>query len=131
LLDDEALAKLKMVEEIDALESSDGVWTSFRTRLLPEDPHFVDARDAAAAGPDFHKGFHLGSRRIGGERIEGRIIHFDAELVICDNVIFSKHPLSDAEFVMAICDEATSSEGELTLMFARKGSEWFTKLTKN
>jgi len=126
LTNDKVLQKLKSSKAFQAIKSNNGKWDSFQTILPKSSPHFTDARDAAAAGPDFRKGFHLGSRTVDGFKVEGRIAHFDSEYVICDNVIFSKHPLSSAVFIMVICDEKTSRGEGLTVFFARKGSKLYS-----
>lgn len=129
LTTEDALEKLKAVDSINSLKQKDGKWASFESNLLAASEFFTDARDAAAAGPDFDKGFNLRSLRIDGAKVEGRIVYFDPDYVVCNNWLFSKNPLSSAEFVMVICNEDTSEEGTLRLLFARKGSAWYDKLT--
>lgn len=130
LVADDALAKLKEAEGILDLKETDDSWAFFEMRLPADHSHFVDARDAAVARSDFRKGFHLGARKLNDRNVEGRIVSFNADYVICDNMLFSKKPLSSTVFVIVICDEATSAQedGSLVLLFAKKGSPEFETL---
>jgi len=126
----EAGAQLQSSGDIQKLEvASSGDWISFETVLPTDNPHYVDARDAAVAGPDFRKGFHLNPKNVDGSKVGGRIVHYDEDYVICDNVLFSKQPLSSAHFIMVICPEDLSEEVDgLRLVFARRGTDVYKKL---
>ncbi len=91
------------------LKEDDKGWTSFWVPLEKDDPNYQSAALAAKAGPDFAEGFHRSSCSPGGQPVEGRIIYFDSGLQSCDNMLFSKKPLSTAAFVMVICTEEVSA----------------------
>ncbi len=134
LTKDEATGLLEKSEKIRGLElGPDKKWSVFWTILEPDDAIFPSAREAAERSTDFSKGFHLPKTDVGPFHVGGRIVYYDADYVICDNFLFSKHPLESAEFVMVLCDRELStlpeSEG-LPVFFARKASAAFAALTE-
>ena len=125
---------LKASNKIRDLQLDQSGWISFWIALDPNTPYFADAVSSTNAGPDFHEGFAFRSKSYGGRRIDGRIVYFDADLVSCDNVIFSDHPLSSAHFALVICTPEASSEngfgGSLSVFYCRAGSELYSKLIR-
>ena len=69
--------------------------------------------------------------RFQGEVIRATIFYFDASLRPCDNYLFSRTPLSSAEFVVVVWDKAASEAfGEkrgLQTVWYRKTDADFTK----
>jgi hypothetical protein len=125
---------LKASTEIRDLQVDQSGWISFWMALDTDTPYFADAVSSTKAGPDFHEGFAFRSKAYGNRRLDGRIVYFDANLVSCDNVIFSDHPLSSAEFALVICTPETSRQngfgGYLSVFYCRAGSEIYAKLIR-
>ena len=103
-------------------------WVSFWISLKASSPHFDAAVMSSKAGPDFSEGFHLNELKTSsGSFVGGRMLYFDSTLQSCDNVLFSKTPLSSAAFMMIICDPEISAKNgaesdDLEIRFYRKGT---------
>lgn len=103
-------------------------WGSFWISLKASNPHFDAAVMSSKAGPDFSEGFHLNELKTSsGSFVGGRMLYFDSTLQSCDNVLFSKTPLSSAAFMMIICDPEISAKNgaesdNLEIRFYRKGT---------
>ncbi len=125
---------LRASKEIRDLQFDQFGWISFWMALDPTKPYFVDAVSSTEAGPDFHEGFTFRKKAYGGRQLEGRIVYFDANLVSCDNVIFSGHSLSSAHFALIICTQEASQQngfsGSLSVFYCRAGSELYAKLIR-
>jgi len=90
----------------------DGEWTRFEKVLSPSHPLHDILDDTDSFGVDFDPGFLL-RHRLQGKVIRATIFYFDAALRPCDNFLFSRTPLSSAEFVVVIWDkEASLAFGE-------------------
>ena len=121
-------------DSIYGLETDREGWVSFWWNLDAQSPYFAYAKASSTAGPDFHEGFAFRGKEVGGKKLAGRIIYFDSELTSCDNVLFSKHPLDSASFVMIICSPDVSKEngveGSLAVFYCREGSALYRKLVR-
>ena len=134
LVDSRATEELKLKPEaVFGLQTDELGWTSFWMLLTKDSPHYESAALSSDAGPDFSEGFALSRRMVNGKPLQGRIIYFSAEMESCDNVIFSKKPLSSAAFVMVISSKALSdrhSKGGIPVHFFRAGTELYSTVTK-
>jgi hypothetical protein len=128
------LNQLRTTKEIRDLQVDQSGWNSFWVALDPSTPYFADAVASTKAGPDFHEGFSFRSKSYGNRRLDGRVIYFDSNLVSCDNVIFSDHPLSSAHFALVICTPEASKQngfgGSLSVFYCRAGSNLYGKLIR-
>ncbi|MGF1453684.1 MAG: hypothetical protein ACFB21_16625 [Opitutales bacterium] len=126
--------RLKESDAISDLRFDQSGWISFWLALDPNTPYFADAVSSTKAGPDFHEGFAFRSRSYGDKMLDGRIVYFDADLVSCDNIIFSDNPLSSAHFALVICTpEASRQNGfgeSLSVFYCRSGSELYANLIR-
>ena len=115
-------------ETVQDFKRDETGWVSFWVPLKAASPHFDAAFMSSKAGPDFSEGFHMNKLKTpSGNFAGGRKLYFDPALQSCDNVLFSKTPLSSAAFMMIICDPDISVQngtesGDLVIRFYRKGT---------
>lgn len=107
VLDADAAAKLRVQDGIKRLMPKDGDWTRFEMVFAENHPLHALLDDTDTFAVDFDPGFLL-RHRIGDQKIRGTRFYFDAALRPCDNYLFSRTPLSSAEFVVVVWDKAAS-----------------------
>jgi hypothetical protein len=100
----DAASQLRTAER---LVLKDGEWTGFEMALPASHPLHALLDDTDSLGVDIDPGF-LMKHRFQGEVIRATIFYFDASLRPCDNYLFSRTPLSSAEFVVVVWDKAAS-----------------------
>lgn len=114
------------------LKVDEGGWVCFWNRIESTDPAYGVAKASSIAGPDFQKGFAFGPRSHEERSLKGRVLYFDSDLVSCDNVLFSKHPLSSAAFAVVICTPEASrvngDNGALSVFYCRAGTNLYAKI---
>lgn len=127
LLATDAAAQLRAAQRIAI---KDGEWTRFEKVIPPSHPLHDILDDTDSFGVDFDPGFLL-KHRLEGKVIRATIFYFNAALRPCDNFLFSRTPLSSAEFVVVVWDkEASMAFGEklgLRGVWYRRTDADFTK----
>lgn len=84
-----------------------GEWTRFSMVIAAQHPLHSILDDTDTFAVDFEPGF-LMRHRFEGRTVRATIFYFDASLQPCDNYLFSRTPLSSAEFVVVVWDKAAS-----------------------
>lgn len=107
VLDADATSRLRVEKEVRWLEPKEGDWTQFEMVFSVEHPLHALLDDTDTFAVDFDPGFLL-RHRLGSQKIRGTQFYFDAALRPCDNFLFSRTPLSSAEFVVVVWDKAAS-----------------------
>lgn len=101
----DAASQLRTAEK---LVLKDGEWTRFEMVLPANHSLHALLDDTDSLGVDMDPGF-LMKHRFQGEVIRATIFYFDASLRPCDNYLFSRTPLSSAEFVVVVWDKLASA----------------------
>jgi len=130
VLDADATSRLRVEKRARWLELKDDDWTRFEMVFAEEHPLHALLDDTDSFAVDFDPGFLL-RHRLGSQKIRGTRFYFDASLKPCDNYLFSRTPLSSAEFVVVVWDKAASEAfGEkrgLRAVWYRKTDAEFAK----
>ncbi|MDP1587988.1 MAG: immunity 17 family protein [Prosthecobacter sp.] len=114
VLEADAASQLRGKDRAGRLALKDGDWTRFEMALPAGHPLHGLLDDTGSFGVDIDPGFLL-RHRLRGETIRATLFYFDATLRPCDNFLFSRAPLSSAEFVVVVWDKpASEAFGEKT-----------------
>ncbi len=102
-----AAADLNAIALAGSLNVVAGEWKRFSTVITAQHPLHSILDDTDTLAVDFEPGF-LMRHRFEGRTVRATIFYFDAALRPCDNYLFSRTPLSSAEFVVVVWDKAAS-----------------------
>lgn len=124
--------RLRSTPGVFSYRGADDSWREFALVVKPE--QFPALLNPSSLFVDVEGGFLVNERAFSGKKCTGVMMHFDKNYRLCDNVLFSKTPLSSSEFIVLVWDEPTSrafgTASGLLSTYHRRGTEVFAEFVK-